>query len=355
MITQYDVTKKLEIRGEKADLQLGIRAFSVEAKDAIAASDAFDRFLGTISNAVPASEEIGNDWRHTSWSDPEKAILIDAPDWIVGWDRYREAFPTSTRNRGAIRKEWEKLHKTKKSALKADPPAPPAAAAAKPTASKKVKTASRRVKANAKNSKATPWSLEEKVVINRHLTDKDATAVQKDYRETFPDSKRNDNSVYLKWYSAQKNAKKAAKKAPKKSDDGGSRIEKPDSSTKTLPEDPANGARCQEVHISDVTETPGAKEQLMTQAVPGKTPATTAPVQQADRDWVRVPNTPITVNTTVKHNGTKHSPFFGQVGTIVKVGDGQQILVNFGDAGSTWVMQSDVIVVTKPARTEVTA
>jgi hypothetical protein len=274
MITQYDVTKKLEIRGEIADLQLGIRAIGVESKDAIAANDAFDRFLSTISGTA---------------------------------------------------------HKTA-SALKKESPAP-SAAAADPKSLAKVKVTTkipRKVRAgiNAQNGKSTPWAPEERVVINRHLTDKDATAVQKDYRKTFPDSTRNDNSVYLKWYSTVKTAKKAAKQAQEKSGDEGSRIQKPDSAIKTPPEDPAKGVRPQEIHI---------------------------PTQQADRDWVKVPNAPITVGTTVKHNGTKHSPFFGQVGTIAKVGDGQQVLVNFGDAGSTWVMQSDVIVVTKSARAEVSA
>jgi len=62
------------------------------------------------------------------------------------------------------------------------------------------------------------------------------------------------------------------------------------------------------------------------------------------REWLKVVNGPITVGTTVKYNGPKASPFFGKVGEITKIGNGNQVLVNFGES-SIWLPQSCIFVV----------
>jgi len=68
--------------------------------------------------------------------------------------------------------------------------------------------------------------------------------------------------------------------------------------------------------------------------------------QEKDRHAIVAKNGTIRVGQFVKHNGNHSSPFFGQIGQVIRVegGGSGEVFVKFGSS-STWIAQYMVIVV----------
>lgn len=112
-----------------------------------------------------------------------------------------------------------------------------------------------------------------------------------------------------------------------------------------------HGITYEEAVKRDGIKSKGGRPSKKAPESPATEPSKNAPLGSAGlkvREWLKVVNGPITPGITVKHNGPKASPFFGKVGTITKVGDGNQVLVNFGES-STWLPQSCIFVVKEAA------
>lgn len=79
--------------------------------------------------------------------------------------------------------------------------------------------------------------------------------------------------------------------------------------------------------------------------VPKPDPAKpTPPEQERVRNAIVAKNGSIKAGQFVKHNGAHSSPFFGQVGEVLKVADTGEIFVKFGSS-TTWIPQYIVMVV----------
>jgi len=78
-------------------------------------------------------------------------------------------------------------------------------------------------------------------------------------------------------------------------------------------------------------------------ADPQQVPVDPQPVPRQDIPDPKQSPRPVILGlgTKVKHKGPKSSPFYGKEGTIVKMGTGTQVLVNFGDS-SQWLAASSV-------------
>ena len=79
-------------------------------------------------------------------------------------------------------------------------------------------------------------------------------------------------------------------------------------------------------------------------AVRAATPA--AVIHKKINDVVIKQNGPIRAGQFVKHNGTKSSPFFGQVGEVLKVADDGKLFVKFGSS-TLWTAPHIVMVMSE--------
>lgn len=259
MIQTYNANRDTNIKDGKVTVSFGFSVEGITPGDARKVEREIDLFLARIS--APEKTATGpKQFTIVPWSSDEKATVLPCQTREEAWERFHKRFPDSLRHKATVTRWWDMYHQEPADKLPESVPGAGAIptnarqeAAATPGNPDKVppvkKTARQILKEKApKPSKETrggrqnlqnKWSPEERTTVDG-CKDKDAAI--KAYRERFPESKRNDNAIWMKWYSLDRKAKKAAKQ--KKKSAPAATVQKPAENVPERSAEPDNAVSC---------------------------------------------------------------------------------------------------------------
>lgn len=318
MIRNHDIKKRITVSGETADLYLSISAVGINTKDATMAEVAFDQFLGMINGSQikrhHTSGTVSN-FNNGPWSPEEKHAILTVPE-DEAWANYQKHFPNSSRTKHAVRRL--RTHLLEKGAIvkhiAPDPtcieetgclgckePLPSDACdkCSPPLIGKEaVPVVERKTYRGVGNQYGIPSSLlkTDKKLYNRL------------------DARCRSQGINYDEALAQEGVMKQGQR-------------KPPVKKERLP--------FHQTHAGG-TASSGTNSQVITSGTPA-TPATypTSPASFGLH---------LKTGDKVRHNGSKASPFFGQVGEIQKLSADGQCYVKFGES-LTWLSPYSVVVV----------
>ncbi|GEM_PF-6579713 len=349
MIETYNANRDTQIKDGKATVSFGFSVEGITQTDARHVEKEIDLFLARVA-APQRTSTTPKHFVMVPWSDAEKDVVRVAQSKEDAWTRYQAAFPNSSRGKSTVTRWWDQYHEVPKDTppggisgdllTETEKEADRQAAKAREELPGKKPTARQIIKAKAKKPEPREkrggahmengkWSPDE---IKAVAEIKDRETAVKAYRAAFPDSKRNDNAVGMKWYAIDRQAKKEAKQ--KKKD---AKVQK--TAENVVPPGPAVG---QEYSVDtenggttfesmgtpdDKTLAEEAREALEAIAQPAPSPT------PSDDGSFRI-------GDTVRHTG--HPVIFQGTGRIKRIPQGQpEVLVSF-DNGMEWINRSNL-------------